>query len=82
MFNISGFLEKFLKLEAGNQVKLEIILQTIKTKTGIDLKKENFEIKGERIILKVNSVIRNEIFMYKKNIEEDLNNQKIFLKIS
>lgn len=81
MFNISGFLEKFLKLEKDNNTKIALILETIKQKTGLELGKEMLEIKGESVRLNCNSVFRNEIFMHKTDIEEALKSQKIFLKI-
>ncbi len=82
MFNISNFLEKFLKLGQNNSLRRMAVLEVIKEITGIELKKEDIEIKGEQIKIKSNPVIRNEIFMHKEKIENSLKSQKIFLKIS
>lgn len=81
MFNISGFLEKFLSLEKDNETKIALILETIKSKTGLELSREMLEIKGESIKLNCNPVFRNEIFMHKSEIEAELKSQKIFLKL-
>lgn len=81
MFNISGFLEKFLSLEKDNETKLALILEIIKTKTGVELSREMLEIKGESIKLNCNPVFRNEIFMHKSEIEAELKGQKIFLRL-
>lgn len=81
MNNISGFLQKFLSLDKNNKLKIEAILNVIKEKTKIELKKEDLDIKEENLKLNCNPVLRNEIFMYKEKIESELKKQKIFLKI-
>ena len=81
MYNIAGFLEKFLNLEKDNNTKLSIISDVIKKETNIELKKEILEIKGDNIKLNCNPVLRNEIFMHKAEIENQLKISKIFLNI-
>jgi hypothetical protein len=81
MNNIAGFLQKFLKLEKDNNTKLSIILDEVKKTTNIDLSKEMLEIKGDNLCIKCNPVLRNEIFMHKCQIEDQLRLSKIFLKI-
>lgn len=81
MFNISGFLEKFLSLEKDNNTKIALILDIIKQKTDLELSREMLEIKGESVRLNCNSVFRNEIFMHQAEIEEELKAQKIFLRL-
>jgi hypothetical protein len=81
MNNIAGFLQKFLNLEKDNNTKLFIILETIKTETGLELQKWMLQIKGDNIKLNCNPVFRNEIFMHKSQIEEQLKTSKIFLNI-
>lgn len=81
MNNIAGFLQKFLNLEKDNNTKLSIILDVIKKETGVELKKEMLEIKGDNLKLNCNPVFRNEIFMHQSQIESSLKQQKIFLKI-
>jgi len=81
MFNISNFLEKFLLLEKNNETKLSIILNSIKQVTNIELSRDMLEIRGDNVKLNCNPVFRNEIFMYKSQIEEILKEQKVFLSI-
>ncbi|KKR29815.1 MAG: hypothetical protein UT61_C0021G0006 [Candidatus Woesebacteria bacterium GW2011_GWA1_39_8] len=81
MYNISGFLQKFLKFEKDNNTKLLLILDAIKKETGLELSKEMLEIKGDNLKIKCNPVFRNEIFMHQTEIEDLLKSNKIFLKL-
>jgi hypothetical protein len=81
MLDITNFLQKFLKFEKDNNTKLSIILDVIKQTTGIESSKEALEIKGDNLCIKCNPVLRNEIFMHKCQIEDQLKISKIFLKI-
>lgn len=81
MYNISGFLQKFLNLEKDNNIKLSLILEIIKKETGLELSKQMLEIKGDNLKLNCNPVFRNEIFMHQSQIESSLKSSKIFLKI-
>jgi hypothetical protein len=78
---VTDFLQKFLNLEKDNNTKLALILETIKKETGIELKREDLEIKGDNLKINCNPVMRNEIFMHKTGIEDPLKSQKIFLKV-
>ncbi len=81
MNSITNFLQKFLKFEKDNNIKLAIILDCIKQATNIELTREMLEIRGDNLKLNCNPVFRNEIFMHKSKIEELLKVQKIFLNI-
>jgi hypothetical protein len=81
MLDISNFLQKFLNLEKDNNTKLSVILDVVKRETGVELKKEMLEIRGDNLKLNCNPVFRNEIFMHQSQIEESLKKQKIFLKL-
>jgi hypothetical protein len=81
MYNISGFLQKFLNLEKNNDVKLSVILDTIEKETNIKLPNKALEIKGDNLKINCSPVFRNEIFMHKTEIENQLKISKIFLKI-
>jgi len=81
MNSITNFLQKFLNLEKDNETKLAIILEVIKKETGIELKREMLEIKGDNLKLNCNPVFRNEIFMHRAQIEGLLKEQKVFLSI-
>jgi hypothetical protein len=81
MLDISNFLQKFLNLEKDNNTKLSLILNVIKQITRIELSKEMLEIKGDNLKINCNPVLRNEIFMHKKEIEDLLKHSKIFLRL-
>lgn len=82
MFNISQFFEKFKNIEKSSSEKTSAVINTIKKFTKIELQKESLEIREETIRLKCSPVFKNEIFMKKELIEEDLKNQKIYLRIT
>ena len=81
MNRISNFLEKFLKLDKENDLKLQTIKEVIKQKTNLDINKDMLEIKNNYIKLNYDPVVRNEIFMHKGEIEKTLQDLKIFLKL-
>lgn len=81
MYNISGFLQKFLNLEKDNNTKIALILEVIKKETNLELSKEMLDIKGDSLKLNCNPVFRNEIFMHQEQIENHLKQKKIFLKL-
>lgn len=81
MLNISGFLEKFLKLDKSNKQLRQALLSTIKEITGVELKNEDLDLKEETVYLKCSPIFRNQIFMHKEAIEGRLKEQKVFLKI-
>jgi hypothetical protein len=81
MYNISGFLQKFLKFEKDNNTKISFILEMIKKETGLELTKDMLQIKGDTLKINCSPIFRNEIFMHLSQINNDLKSQKIFLKI-
>ncbi len=81
MYNITSFLQKFLKFEKDNNTKLALVCDAIKKETGLEILKEKLEIRGDNLKINCNSVFRNEIFMHQSQIENALKSSKIFLKI-
>lgn len=81
MNNISNFLQKFLILDKNNNARLAEILEVIKKETGMDLQKEMLQTKGDNLKINCSPIFRNEIFMHKQKIEEQLKERKIFLKV-
>lgn len=82
MNNIGNFLHKFFNLEKDKNTKLSTALDIIKGKTGIELPRESIQIVNECLKISCNPVFRNEIFMHKSEIENDLKSRKIFLTIT
>ena len=81
MLDISNFLKKFSKLDQSSKQKKDNILSIIKNHTSISLNKEDVDIKESGVFLKCIPVFKNEIFLYKDQIEKDFIKNNIFLKI-
>ncbi len=81
MFNISQFLEKFVKLHKNSQLTKEILTDMIQKVSGVKLKDGDLDIKEESVYIKAAPIVRNQIFMHKEKIETILKEHKIFLKI-
>lgn len=76
VFNIDKFLESFRKNIQGGEELKEKIQRSIKEVCGIEVDKEDFEIKGNKIILKTDPIIKTEIVFNKKNIIEKIQTDK------
>ena len=77
MFNISNFLEKFSKNIQSNENDKRQILEIIKKQTGIELSNQSMEIKNYILYVNTSPAIKNKIFIYKKQILGEINNQSI-----
>ena len=76
VFNIDKFLESFRKkIQNGEDLKDEI-KQSIKEVCGIDVDKEDFEIRGNKVVLKTDPIIKTEIVFNKKKIIEKIQTDK------
>jgi hypothetical protein len=81
MFNIENFLKKFIELDKSNSLKLKILAEAIKTRSGVEIDEKSLRIKGDRVMVKSSPTARNEIMMHKEEIETDLKKNKIPLKL-
>jgi len=72
MFNISALLQKFSKQIGESESEKEQIHMIIFKHTGLEIKKNLFEIKNYILYIDVSPVFKNKIFMYKRNILEDM----------
>lgn len=76
VFNIDKFLESFRKnIQNGEDLK-DKIKQSIKEVCGIDVDKEDFEIRGNKVVLKTDPIIKTEIVFNKKKIIEKIQTDK------
>lgn len=73
MFNISIYLDKFKNIESKDSGLKNIIADSIKNVLKIDINKKNIEVRNGTVYLKVNPVVKNEIFINKPNIIKELN---------
>lgn len=72
MLNISKYLEKFKKSLESGEILNSTISEVIKKHTGLDLKQGDFELKSNLIVLKTSPGYKNKIFIFKKDIIKDL----------
>ncbi len=72
MKNISSFLEKFSKLIKTDDNLKNNIISSIKNITGFEIKKENISIKNKIAYIKEKPHFKNEVFMNKDKILNEL----------
>ena len=80
MFNISIYLDKFKNIESKSSVLKNIIIDSVKNVLKADIDKKNIEIRNGIIYLKVNPVLKNEIFINKNSIIRELNLKNLAIK--
>jgi hypothetical protein len=80
MFNISIYLDKFKNIESKGSILKNIIIDSVKKVLKADIDKKNIEIKNGIIYLKVNPVLKNEIFINKNNLTKELNSKNLAVK--
>lgn len=80
MFNISIYLDKFKNIESKNSVLKNIITDSVGKILKININKKDVEVKNGVIYLKVNPVVRNEMFINKVDIIKELNAKNIAVK--
>lgn len=80
MFNISIYLEKFQKINSINSSLKDFIINTIEVVIKTKINKNNIEIVKNRVIFKVNHVVKNEIFINKTKIIKELNLKNLIIK--
>lgn len=72
MFNIASFLEKISKNLKSVDLNKDEILNVIKSKTNLDLNKEDLEYKEGILYIKSSPAVKNKIFIFKKNILDEI----------
>jgi len=80
MFNISIYLDKFKNIESKNSVLIKIIIDSVKNILKVDIDKKNIQIKNGVIYLKVNPVLKNEIFINKNSLIRELSFKNLAIK--
>ncbi len=72
MFNIKDYLDKFKDLGLSNKENKEIVLATVYSLLKLKLSSDSLEIKDGVIIFKVNSIIKNSIYIKKTILMKEL----------
>lgn len=73
-------MDKFKNLESKNSILKNIIIDSIGKILRISINKKDVEIKNGVIYLKVNPVVRNEMFINKVDIIKELDAKNIAVK--
>ena len=81
MFDISKYLEKFKALKNSKFFLRDLVVESVKKITNIDIDKKNIDIKNGLVRINEKPIIKNEIFFKKSKILEEINS-KIEIKIS
>jgi len=80
MFNISIYLDKFKNIESKSSVLKNIIIDSVKKVLKVDIDKKNIHINNGIVYLKVNPVLKNEIFINKNNLTKELSSKNLAVK--
>lgn len=81
MFNISSFLEKFKNITPPDKFVKDEFIGVVKDVIGIDIKKENIAVRGGKIFLSIDPIVKNEIFLRKRDMLETLKERlKVYKK--
>ncbi len=70
--DISKYLKKFSKNIEDNEGNKSKIIEIIKQNTGVEVFKENIEIKNNVLYVKISPAGRNTIFINKRSILEGI----------
>ena len=72
MKNISSFLDKFKKIIKSDEDLKDKICSSVKKHTGLEINKNSILIKNKTAYIKEKPHFKNEIFMKKEKITNDL----------
>lgn len=75
MFDISQYLEKFKKLKNSKFFIRDLVVESIKKITNIYIDVKNINIKDGLVRLSDKPIIKNEIFIKKTKILEEINSK-------
>lgn len=81
MFNIGDFLEKFKNITPPDKFVKEELISAVKDVVGIAIEKDNIDVRNGTIFISVDPIIKNEIFLKKSEVMENLKEKlKIYKK--
>lgn len=81
MFNISDFLEKFKNITPPDKFIKDELIGAVRDIVCIDIKKDDINVRLGTVFLSVDPIIKNEIFLRKKEVLESLKERlKVYKK--
>jgi hypothetical protein len=79
-YSINNFLDKFKNLIFQDSITKDIIKKYVKTHTSFELDLNSISHKNGIIFIKGSPILRNEIFLKKKIILENINKEILNIK--
>jgi len=70
--SLSSFLDRFKKFTSPNKVIYETIIKVLYNTLRVKLNKSSIKIENKVLYIKSNPVVKNEIFLHKKQILQTL----------
>lgn len=81
MFNISDYLSKFKNITPPDKFVKDELVSVVKDVAGIDIEKENIDVRNGTVFISTDPLIKNEIFLRKKEVLESLREKlKVYKK--
>lgn len=74
MEQISLYLEKYKRFGFKTQIVKETLIAIIKKKFGVELTKDDIDVKNGEVRINISGPLKSEIFINKDSIKEELNN--------
>lgn len=72
MFNIGNFLEKFKNITPPDKYVKEVFITVVKSVVGIEIEKEDLDVRNGVIFISADPIVKNEIFLKKSEIMKNL----------
>lgn len=72
MLNIGNFLEKFKNIVAPDKFVKDVLIAVIGDVAGVGVEKDDIGVRNGTIFLSIDPIIKNEIFLKKNEIMENL----------
>jgi hypothetical protein len=72
MIEIKDLLARFEHILLGEDVKIDSILQTLRKVAGVKIERKDIKIKNNIIYLDTKPIYKNQIFLKKEQIAEEL----------
>lgn len=79
MFNIEQYLKRFTLHISGGVVQKEKVIEVVKGVIGVDITKEQIEVKDGILTLKVRPIIKSELMLKKELLLEKLKEADVFV---
>jgi hypothetical protein len=72
MFNISDYLSKFKNITPPDKFVKDELVSVVKDVVGVDIEKGDIDVRNGTVFISTDPIIKNEIFLRKKQVMENL----------